>query len=127
MHIQQAQKYKIKLQLLNIVGYVTETQEHIENIKKWLYNHTEYSDTIYLQWGGTLGIFPNTYLEANKEKLGIVMIGSQPQQWINPSINSTPELRASWVKELTDLSYDLGYNVITNLVNHSVLEAIINA
>lgn len=127
LHIQQAQKHKITLQLLNIVGYVNETRQHIDRIRQWLYDHTQYQDTINLQWGGTLGIFPNTYLESHKEELGIKMIGTQPQQWINPTTDSTPELRAQWVKELTDLSEELGYNVLHNLVNHYVLESIINA
>jgi radical SAM superfamily enzyme YgiQ (UPF0313 family) len=126
-HIAKAHELKITLQLLNIVGYVNETQEHIENIKRWLHNHVQYKDVIYLQWGGTLGIFPNTYLESHKEELGIEMIGSQPQQWVNRSINSTPELRAKWVEEITILSKELGYRVIETLDNHYVLESMLNA
>jgi hypothetical protein len=82
---------------------------------------------LYLQWGGTLGIFPNTYLEQNKEQLGVIMIGTQPQSWINPTVNSTPELRAGWAKELNEYSQQLGYTVADNIDNHYLLETLINA
>lgn len=127
LHLEQAFKYNINIQLLNIVGYIDETREHIDNIKTWLESHVKYKDILYLQWGGTLGIFPNTYLDANKDKLGIVMIGAQPQSWINPAINSTPALRVAWAKELNEFSESLGYKVAKNLDNHYVLEMLINA
>jgi radical SAM superfamily enzyme YgiQ (UPF0313 family) len=127
LHIEQAHKYGIYLQLLNIVGYVNETEEHIAYIKQWLVDHVKYKSMLYLQWGGTLGIFPNTYLEQNKEQLGIIMIGTQPQSWINPVVNSTPELRARWANELNEYSRQLGYTVADNIDNHYLLETLINA
>jgi hypothetical protein len=127
LHLEQAYNYGINLQFLNIVGYVNETQEHIEYIKQWLKDHVKYKDMLYLQWGGTLGIFPNTYLEQNREQLGVIMIGTQPQSWTNPIVNSTPELRAGWAKELNEYSRQLGYTVADNIDNHYLLETLINA
>ncbi len=127
LHLEQALKYNIQLQLLNIVGYVNETEEHIQFIKSWLDVHVNYKEILYIQWGGTLGIFPNTYLEQNKDKLGIIMIGKQPQLWVNPAINSTPELRATWAKNLIDYSKNLGYRVLDDLDNHFILETLISA
>jgi radical SAM superfamily enzyme YgiQ (UPF0313 family) len=126
LHLQQAKKQNIKLQLLNIVGYVTETNNDIEFIKKWLDGHTEYKDILHIQWGVTLGIFPNTFLEKNYRDFGVEKIGPQPQQWINRSINSTPVIRASWAKELNEYSKNLGYKVADNLDNHYILESLIN-
>jgi radical SAM superfamily enzyme YgiQ (UPF0313 family) len=125
LHLEQALKYNIQLQLLNIVGYVNETEEHIQFTKKWLDTHVKYKDIVHLQWGGTLGIFPNTYLEQNKEQLGVIMIGQKPQLWVNPAINSTPELRAKWAKDLNDYSRKLGYRVFDDLDNHFILETLI--
>jgi radical SAM superfamily enzyme YgiQ (UPF0313 family) len=127
LHLEMAYSYNIQLTLLNIVGHVTETREHIDFIKKWLASHTKYKDLVYIEWGGTLGIFPNTYLEKNKDKLGIIMIDSHPQQWTNPSINSTPELRAGWAKELNEYSTKLGFRVFNNIDNHYLLEMLMNA
>lgn len=124
-HLLQSKKYNIKINLLNIVGYITETQKHIDYIKWWLDTHTEFKDILVIQWGGTLGIFPNTFLDNNKEKLGIVKIGQLPNEWINPSINNTPKIRAQWARELMQYSRKLGYNVVDNLDNHFVLESLL--
>lgn len=125
-HLAQAKKRQIKLILTNIVGYINETREDIEFIKKWLYEHTEYKDILMIQWGGTLGIFPDTYLEKNRDSLGIKMIGDGPQYWVNNTTGSTPEIRASWAKELIDLSKSLGYWVFNNSDNHYLLESMSN-
>ena len=126
VHLSYAKKYNITLQLLNIVGYVDETQDDIDYIKKWLVNHVEYKDTLFIQWGGTLGIFPNTWLERNFDNLGIEKIDESPQGWINKSIDSTPAKRAQWAKDLNELSTSLGYKVADNLDNHYLLELLIN-
>lgn len=126
-HLEQAKKHNIRLILLNIVGYVNETQEDIDFAKQWLVDHVKYKDNLYLQWGGTLGIFPNTYLDQNKEFLGIKIVGNHPSLWVNPSIGSTPALRARWAKELNELGKQLGYQVADNMDNHFLLETLINA
>lgn len=126
-HLSQAKKHKIQIQLLNIVGYVNETQQDIDFIKQWLIDHVEFQDILYIQWGGTLGIFENTYLDANKHRLGIKIIGDQPHLWVNEAINSTPAQRATWAQELNELSTKLGYRVANNIDNHFLLESMINA
>lgn len=125
-HLAQAKKHGITLQLMNLVGYVDETRADIDFIRQWLIDHVEYRHNIKLQWGGTLGLFPNTWLDQNAEKLGVIRISSDPSQWINPKINSTPELRASWARELNDFSRQLGYDVFDNIENHFVLEQLLN-
>lgn len=125
-HLAQAKKHGIQLQLLNIVGYVNETYADIEFAKQWLRDHVEYRDILHIQWGGTLGIFPNTYLDKHKDQLGIQMIGSQPSLWINQTTGSTPSLRARWATELNSLSKELGYRVFDNIDNHYLLETLIH-
>ena len=125
-HLTQAKKYNILLAILNIVGYVNEVQSDIDVAKQWLYDHIEYKDNLILQWGGTLGIFPNTYLDEHKSELGIKMIGNHPSLWVNEDIGSTPTIRAKWAIELQELSKELGYKVFDNLDNHFLLETLIN-
>ena len=124
-HLEQAQKCGIKLDLLFIVGYVNETQQHIENAKVWLDRHVQYQDNLILSWGGTLAINPNTYLDKNSDQLGITRTGTLPQFWINTETGSTPVLRAKWAKELTEHSSQLGYCVSDSLDTHWVLEQMI--
>lgn len=126
-HLEKAYEHNIKIQCLNIVGYINETQADIDFAKQWLDTHTKYKDMMYLQWGGTLGIFPNTWLEKNIEKIGVVQIDKHPQSWVNESIGSTPSVRANWVKELNEYSRDLGYTVADNIDNHFLLETLMNA
>jgi hypothetical protein len=126
-HLENALKYNIGLQLLFITGYVNETYQHIEDRKKWLDTHVKYQPIIKgIQWGGGLGIFPNTYLDKNKKELNIVMVGTTPHEWINSVTGSTPKMRAQWVRELNEYSESLGYVVAQNIDNHFLLEQLIN-
>jgi radical SAM superfamily enzyme YgiQ (UPF0313 family) len=125
IHFAQAKRHGIQLVILNIVGYVNEVEADIDFTKQWLRDHVEYRDILMFQWGGTLGIFPNTYLERNKTKLGVRMIGPQPSLWVNDSIASTPALRARWATELNQLSKDLGFRIFEGLDNHFLLETLI--
>ena len=125
-HLEQALKYNITCALGQIVGYIDETEEDIEYIKQWLRTHTRFKDIIFLQWGGTLGIFPNTYLETNQKQLGITVLGPTPQHWVSKHTTSTAAVRARWVKELVELSKELGYPVSENLDNHFILEVLSN-
>ena len=124
-HLDQAQKNNVRLRFLFITGYVNETQEHIDFAKSWLDQHTQYRDIISIQWGGGLGIFPNTYLDKNKTQLGIKMIGPKPHLWVNESIGSTPAVRAEWVNDLNTHSKKLGFTVVENLDNHFLIEQIL--
>jgi hypothetical protein len=125
-HLEQALKYNITCVLGQIVGYIDETEQDIDYIKQWLTTHTQFKDIILLQWGGTLGIFPNTYLMENKEFMGIKLVGPTPQHWISNKTTSTASDRVRWVKELVQLSKDLGYRVAENLDNHYILETLSN-
>lgn len=126
-HLEKALEHNVGLQLLFITGYVDETYDHIIFRKKWLDSHVKYQPIIYgIQWGGGLGIFPNTYLEKNKKNLGIQMIGSKPHEWISVITGSTPKMRAEWVAELNDYAEQLGYNVSRDIDNHFLLEQQLN-
>lgn len=125
-HIDQAYQHKINLDLLFIVGYINETQQHVDNAKIWLDQHVRYQEILDMQWGGSLGIFPNTWLDKNKDQLGIKMIGDKPHLWISPTVGNTPAQRAKWAQELNEHSIQLGYRVYNFLDNHFILEQLIN-
>ena len=127
-HLEKALQYNVRLQLLFIVGYVSETSDHIEFAKQWLHEHVKYQPIISsIQWGGGLGIFPNTWLERNREILQIKILGDKPHMWVNEHTGNDPATRAHWVKELVQCSQDLGYNVAANIDNHFLLEQMIDA
>lgn len=124
--LQMMKKYKLKMFMLIITGYVTETQEDIDFAAEWYRSHVEYKDIMIIQLGGTLGIFPNTQLERNKEKLNVITFGAPYQKWNNTVTGSTPEIRARWQRYLFDLCTQLGYSLADDIDNHYVLELLMN-
>jgi hypothetical protein len=118
-----AKKYGIKLFFLNIVGYIGETEQDIQAIEHWLETHTHYKDVIWLKWGTTLSVLPDTYLFKNRDKLGIVMSSDKlGHDWTSSDGYSTPALRAAWAKRLYEKSIDLGYTMAEHENTHFVLE-----
>lgn len=127
-HLEKALEHNVRLQLLFMVGYVTETQQHIDFAKQWLRDHVRYQPIIQsIRWGTGLGIFPNTWLDRNKDKLGIRIIGPQPHMWTNPSTGNDQATRARWIRELNDLCNDLGYLGVDDIESHFTLEKMLNA
>lgn len=124
--LQMAKKYKLHLVLLFIVGYVTETEKDIELAAEWFKTHTEYKDYLTLQFGGTLGILPNTYLDRNQKQLNIITFGPPYQKWNNPVTGSTPEKRAQWLTHLRELAKQLGYSVEQSSSDHYLLELLMH-
>jgi len=124
--LQMAKKYNINCLMLMIVGYVTETEDDIEFAANWWRTHTEYKDILRIQLGGTLGVFPNTYLDRNQAQLNIVTFGPPYQKWNNTVTGSTPEVRVAWQKYLFKTCKDLGYNLADDIDNHYVLELLMH-
>jgi len=124
--LKMLKKYQLNMLMLIITGYVTETQQDIDFAADWYQSHVEYKDMMKIQLGGTLGIFPNTYLDRNKDKLNIVVFGPPYQKWNNSLTGSTPQIRAQWHKRLFDLCTELGYSMIDNIDNHYILELLMH-
>ena len=120
--LKMARKYNVKFIWLMIVGYVTETQPDIDFAAQWFRDHVEYRDLMKVQLGGTLGIFPNTWLDRNKEQMNIVTFGKPYQRWNNTKTGSTPEIRVGWQQHLTRVCKELGYTLFDDVDNHYVLE-----
>jgi len=111
--------------MLMIVGWITETEKDIEYAKKWFINNQKYKDLMIVEFGQTLGIYPNTWLDRNKDQLNIIKLDSMPENWKSLTNNSNPTLRAKWHKELSELCENLGYTLSDSMVTHYLLEKII--
>jgi hypothetical protein len=123
--LQMAQKHNVSMQLLMIVGYVTETQEDHEQQKQWVTDNRHYinSPIKLIQIGSGLGILPGTWLQRNQESLGI-KIGSADvyQDWVRESIGSTPLVRMQWHKEMKQHMEQTGFTVAYLKDNHVLIE-----
>lgn len=127
--LEMASKYNIKLTLLMIVGYVTETQEDFDQALEWISVHKSMANNPIdsVQIGSGLGILQGTWLDRNHAKLGIeVLDRSVTQDWIRKEINSTPELRMQWHRQIKDHLGNNGYKVSYLADNHTLIESHLN-
>lgn len=117
-----AQKYNIKLFLLMIVGYPTETQEDFEITLRQLerYQHLADDGTIAgIQFGQTNILLPDTPLDDMKTSLGIVYpIKSNNTDGSLWSVGTnTPVQRIKWRINIEEYARQLGYDCITASYN----------
>jgi radical SAM superfamily enzyme YgiQ (UPF0313 family) len=88
-HLQMAKKYEIKMNLLMIASYPTETTDEYEEVKQWFITHTEYA---------------NTTIEKVQISLPTVLAGTQLEKTINlPIFNEDHSLRLQNGKNLVNV------------------------
>jgi radical SAM superfamily enzyme YgiQ (UPF0313 family) len=121
--LQQAKKYGIKLLLLFLVGYVSETENDIINAKQWWRDHIEYRDIIIPNLGTPLGILDNSPIAKDFDKLGLTWVGPGQQDWRNE--NSDPPTRVRWYNELSQTVAELGYKEYKPFDNKYIMERMI--
>ena len=118
-------KYKIKIHMLLIVGYVTDSEETNKETIDWFYTHRHYINNPInsVSLGGTLGILPGTELYRKQKELGIILKNKMlDQHWIREKTNNTPSVRLRWYKEQTDACIKAGYCVTSLIDNHMLME-----
>ena len=108
-HLQQAQHFDIKLLLLIIVGYPTETLEDYEATKQWFRDNACYASTVYQVGLSLASVLPNTNL-ARKAKEYNIVVGALPTVWTNKNLNITPQQRINHQFDLEQLCTELNYN-----------------
>ena len=120
-----AQKYKVPLNLLLIVGYVTETEQDHQEQLAWIRNNKNFAgnSVIGVNVGSTLAILPGTWLDRNKKNLNIKLMSEQVyQDWCRDEIGSTPDLRMKWHQEIVDCLFENGFNARYAQDNHVLIE-----
>lgn len=119
LHIMR--KYKIQCQFLMIVGYVTETEEHIQQAKTMLDELANFNDVIsVVQYGTTLSILPGTPLAENYSHF--LQEDKHENNWVNPETGSTLKKRMEWLQELKAYTVEKGLRINQDSVRDSLLE-----
>jgi hypothetical protein len=114
---------KIKFQFLFFTGYPSETDADYEYQAQWWRDHKDYGDVIWAANTGTpLGILDNTPLKENFDKLGLIQVGPEPEDWVNPANGNTPEKRVAWNKMMVDVIRECGIQNVTGYDTHYILE-----
>ena len=118
-------KYNIKVQMLLIVGYVSDTEETHKETVQWFANHKHYIDSPIsgVSLGGTLGILPGTEIHRRREELGIELKDQQfDHDFYIKDTDNTPTTRLRWHKEQTEACMASGYRVTSLIDNHLLME-----
>jgi len=128
-NLQLAQKYKVSVSLLVIVGYVTETSDDHQEQLRWVRQNRHYANNsvVSVQIGSTLGILPGTWLHKHYKEMGIVLNSEEVfQDWTREDINSTPEIRMQRHHELNNELKENGFCSTYFQDNHMLIEKYIN-
>jgi radical SAM superfamily enzyme YgiQ (UPF0313 family) len=123
--LKSAQKYKIPLVLLIIIGYATETDEDHQEQLRWIRENKHYAnDSIYtVRIGNTLSVLPGTWLYRNKEKLNLELgIDDAYQTWTRKDINNTPQVRLQRHQEIQQALKENGFKVSYTEDSHVFIE-----
>jgi radical SAM superfamily enzyme YgiQ (UPF0313 family) len=113
-----AQKYNIRLFLLLIVGYPTETQADFEHALRQLDRYQNLSDdgTIAgVRIGNTMSLIPGTPIYDMQKQIGIKLYDERSparHQWMLGE--NTLDKRIEWRVKLEDHARSLGYNCADN-------------
>jgi len=111
-HLEMARQYQIKLTLLIITGYHTETLQDYEFTAQWFRDRKHYAgDPVQLVQLTMLGIEPNTPLYRHAEDLHIVNKDSG-LFWVNQDLNITYQQREQHHRELQRIcQQECGFNI----------------
>lgn len=120
-------KYNIHIGLLCIIGYVSDTQEIIDESLAWLDARQHLKEYFTVSFQQTLMILPGSWLDENRETVKIKLIRPDDWQgWINTETGSTLEIREAWLKQVLDHARSLGYSVIDDGNVHKWLEDLLD-
>lgn len=114
-HLEMGRKYNVKLILLMIVAYPTETLENYEYTKQWFRDHKEFANNsvayVSLSYASVL---PGTQLARRSDEYGIKR-GKLPSIWFNHNLAISNEQKREYLLELYDIcSNECGFNTSSN-------------
>jgi hypothetical protein len=127
--LDMGKRHNVKMILLMIVGYVTETQQDFEQQLQWVRDNKHYADNPVhmVQIGSGLGILPGTWLDRNQQMLGLTVPDTEvSQDWSCDSIGSTPMLRLKWHHLMQEELANNGFTADYMQDNHVLIESYIN-
>jgi radical SAM superfamily enzyme YgiQ (UPF0313 family) len=109
-HLAMAKKYNVKIVLMIITGYPTETVSDWELTKQWFRDRVDYKDTISRLFLSSAAILPGTGLERNAKEYGIILSNTGVNNWSTVLI--TKEQRMQHHADMVKLCRDeLKFNI----------------
>lgn len=127
--LQMAKKYNIKLILLTIIGYVTETDDDFQKQLDWVTQNQQYAgDPVHsIEIGSGLGILEGTWLHRNHKDLNVTLSENNiPHDWTRDDIGSTPMKRMEWHRRMRKHLEECGFVANYLKDNHTLIEEYLN-
>jgi hypothetical protein len=126
-------KYKIHVQMLLIVGYVTDTDETNTETVEWFNKNKHFAgDPIWSTFfTGSAYILPNTELHRRKDELGLQWDNKESEDdqswntligWHTANGKNDPQKRMRWVQEQQESAKRNGFYVSMDPANHLIME-----
>ena len=120
-HLEMAQRYRVPVSLLLIVGYPTETLADFEYTKQWFRERERFNDTVTSVTCTLSAVLPNTQLERNLNKYGVTL-GNIPVRWVNTAQGIDEATRIAYHDELQQLLMDIGMNHRTDILTVELMK-----
>ena len=102
-HLEMAKKYNVKIIMMIITGYPTETKEDFEYTKQWFRDHQNYAnDPIVRLFLAPAIVLPGTGLSRNSTEIGIENSQSKVN-WYNTKTKISVDERKQYHWQLVDI------------------------
>ena len=108
-HLEMAATYNVKIILMIITGYPTETHEDWEFTKQWFRDRKHYNKIVSRLFLSPAAILPGTALHRNMDVHRITWIGPTLTSWQTNNIDKTQ--RDRYQTELQTVCKNLGFNL----------------
>lgn len=127
--LSKCKEYKIKVGMLLIVGYVIDNEATHQEACQWFEKNKQFAKEPieFVNFGGGLGILPNTEIFRRQKEFGIVLNDVNfDHDWYKEDGSSTPELRMRWIAEQKKACRDAGFYEVSTVDNHLLMEQLMN-
>jgi len=121
-HMELAQKNKIKILVMIMLGYPTETDPDRQINIDWLNNNSHLNDNIIFSFS-IMRIIPNTQVSRLKDNLGIILderldLNLQMKTWQSFKNPNTFKLREQWLKDHIVAARQNGFKLDSDLYSN---------
>ena len=123
--LRMCKKYRIKVVMMLIVGYITDNDHTHRKTLEWLHTNKHYAGNpiSHISLGGTLQIYKNTPLHFNRQKLNINWSpDQQPHDWTSQDGTNNPKQRLEWYNDIKQTCIESGFQLSEAIDNHFILE-----
>jgi hypothetical protein len=113
--IKMAMKYNMNLWILFFVGSPEETEDHIDETKQWLTQHTYALNNVTIIMANPMNLLPGSWYDKNQNSMGIVIPDLEDRtSWFINNTNNNFQTRVHRHNLILHHCRQLGYTVYSD-------------